>query len=90
MFGFQHLRYVYSKKFRRFTPSSISMGITYENLLDETEGLTDEQYHERLQVIGTNKIEIKMPSIWESLVAEFFSFFYIYQIMCYYVWYYFR
>ncbi|KAJ0389166.1 hypothetical protein ATCC90586_010414 [Pythium insidiosum] len=28
-----------------------------------------------------------MPSIGRSIVNEFFSFFYIYQLMCYYVWY---
>lgn len=87
---FQHLRYYYSEQSQRFIPGTISLGKTYRELHDEsTLGLSDSMHAERFDAIGANSIEIQMPSWITSCIGEFFTFFYIYQVMCYYVWYYF-
>ncbi|KAF1777064.1 P-type ATPase, cytoplasmic domain N [Phytophthora cactorum] len=76
---FQHLRYSFDDVEGKFIPGSVVLPDSYDKILDE--------HARRLDVVGRNAIEVEMPSWATSIVDEFFSFFYIYQLMCYYVWY---
>lgn len=85
---FQHLRYYYDEQTDRFVPGVVSIGQTYSDLRAESQGLSTAMQLQRLDTVGPNRIEIEMPPMVVSVVGEFFTFFYIYQIMCYYVWFY--
>ncbi|TYZ68913.1 hypothetical protein PybrP1_012251, partial [[Pythium] brassicae (nom. inval.)] len=84
---FQHLRYTFDDAEGRFVPGSVVLPDTYDRILSDSAGLTTVEHTRRLNVVGRNAIEVEMPSFGKSIVDEFFSFFYIYQLMCYYVWY---
>ncbi|GLE00553.1 hypothetical protein PINS_up009310 [Pythium insidiosum] len=84
---FQHLRYTYEESFGKFVPGHIELPDSFDEILIESKGLTNEEHSRRIELVGRNAIEVEMPSIGRSVVDEFFSFFYIYQLMCYYVWY---
>lgn len=84
---FQHLRYTFDEVEGKFIPGSVVMGDTYDAILAESTGLTTAEHTRRQDIVGFNAIEVEMPSWGKSTVEEFFSFFYIYQLMCYYVWY---
>ncbi|KAG2774185.1 putative cation-transporting ATPase 13A3 [Phytophthora cactorum] len=87
---FQHLRYVYNEELRQFIPTEISIGRTYADIgAAGNSGLTTIEAQKRLQTIGLNVVDVNMPSLLTSILHEFLTLFYIYQIMCYYVWYYF-
>lgn len=84
---FQHLRYTYDDVEGKFIPGSIVLPDSYDKILSDSQGLSNAEYARRLDIVGRNAIEVEMPSLPTSVVDEFFSFFYIYQLMCYYVWY---
>lgn len=84
---FQHLRYVYDELYGKFVPGSIPLPDTYAQILEHSEGLTSGEYAKRVSMVGKNKIEIQMPTATKSIVDEVFRFFYVYELMCYYVWY---
>jgi predicted P-type ATPase len=84
---FQHLRYTYDDVEGKFVPGSVVLPDSYDSIMANIEGLTTEEHVRRLDIVGKNAIQVEMPSIWRSIVDEFFSIFYIYQLMCYYVWY---
>ncbi|KAI9918223.1 hypothetical protein PsorP6_011522 [Peronosclerospora sorghi] len=86
---FQHFRYVYEEAEKRFVPGAVALGRTYEDIHEETCGLSDSEARHRINTVGPNAVDVEMPSLPVSIAQEFFSLFYIYQIMCYYVWYYF-
>ncbi|KAF1773495.1 P-type ATPase, cytoplasmic domain N [Phytophthora cactorum] len=87
---FQHLRYVYNEELRQFIPTEISIGRTYADIgAAGNSGLTTIEAQKRLQTIGLNVVDVNMSSLLTSILHEFLTLFYIYQIMCYYVWYYF-
>lgn len=85
---FQHLRYTFDEVEGKFIPGSVVLPDTYDVIAaNVNDGLTTEEHTRRLDIVGKNAIQVEMPSIWRSIVDEFFSVFYIYQLMCYYVWY---
>ncbi|KAE9088465.1 putative cation-transporting ATPase [Phytophthora fragariae] len=84
---FQHLRYSYDDVEGKFIPGSVVLPDTYDKILSDSQGLTTDEHARRQDVVGRNAIEVEMSSWATSVVDEFFSFFYIYQLMCYYVWY---
>eukprot|EP00644_Phytophthora_capsici_P011736 jgi/Phyca11/552998/estExt2_Genewise1Plus.C_PHYCAscaffold_500282 len=87
---FQHLRYIYSDETKEFIPTEISIGTTYADIgALGTTGLTTIEADSRIQKIGPNAVHVNMPSVLSSVLQEILTLFYIYQIMCYYVWYYF-
>ncbi|EGZ08658.1 hypothetical protein PHYSODRAFT_318641 [Phytophthora sojae] len=87
---FQHLRYIYNDESRRFVPSEISIGRTYADIgAAGGSGLSSVEAERRLHTIGLNVVDVAMPSLLSSILHEFLTLFYIYQIMCYYVWHYF-
>uniref|UniRef100_M4BQF0 P-type ATPase A domain-containing protein n=1 Tax=Hyaloperonospora arabidopsidis (strain Emoy2) TaxID=559515 RepID=M4BQF0_HYAAE len=86
---FQHLRYIYEENAQRFVPGVVALGRTYDDMHQEAGGLSDTEARLRINTVGPNSVDVEMPSLPVSIAHEFFKLFYIYQIMCYYVWYYF-
>ncbi|KAF4146277.1 E1-E2 ATPase [Phytophthora infestans] len=86
---FQHIRYVYEETEQRFVPGVVALGRTYDDMQQEASGLSDTEARHRINTVGSNSVDVEMPSLPVSMAQEFFTLFYIYQIMCYYVWYYF-
>ncbi|GMF15987.1 unnamed protein product [Phytophthora lilii] len=84
---FQHLRYVYEETEQRFVPGAVALGRTYDDMQNEASGLSDTEAKHRINTVGPNSVDVEMPSLPVSMAHEFFTLFYIYQIMCYYVWY---
>ncbi|DAZ98290.1 TPA: hypothetical protein N0F65_008876 [Lagenidium giganteum] len=84
---FQHLRYIYDEFYGKFVPGTIPLPETFEQFLEQSEGLNEVEYCRRLATVGKNSIEVPMPTMMQSIVQEVVSFFYIYELMCYYVWY---
>jgi predicted P-type ATPase len=84
---FQHLRYTFDDVEGKFVPGSVVLPDSYDKILADAQGLTSDEHRRRVDVVGRNAIEVEMPSWATSIVDEFFSFFYVYQLMCYYVWY---
>ncbi|KAG6616826.1 cation-transporting ATPase [Phytophthora cinnamomi] len=84
---FQRLRYTYDDVEGKFIPSSVVLQDTDDKILSDSQGLTNDEQARRQDIVGRIAIEVEMPSWVTSIVNEFFSFFYIYQLMCYYVWY---
>ncbi|GLE06646.1 hypothetical protein PINS_up016040 [Pythium insidiosum] len=83
---FQHLRYIYDELYGKFLPGGVPFPETYSQILEQSEGLIPHEVSRRLAIVGSNAIEVTMPSTAWSIVQEVFHFFYIYQAMCYYVW----
>uniref|UniRef100_H3H9K1 Cation-transporting P-type ATPase N-terminal domain-containing protein n=1 Tax=Phytophthora ramorum TaxID=164328 RepID=H3H9K1_PHYRM len=81
---FQHLRYVYEESEQRFVPGAVALGHTYEDIGHESSGLSDSEAKHRINTVGLNSVDVEMPSLPLSIAREFFTLFYIYQIMCYY------
>ncbi|KAF4315024.1 hypothetical protein JM18_009565, partial [Phytophthora kernoviae] len=86
---FQNLRYIYDDTEKCFVPGVVALAETHRDILHDANGLSTSEAERRLQTVGTNAMDVVMPSIAISVIQEFFTLFYIYQIMCYYVWYYF-
>ncbi|RLN44786.1 hypothetical protein BBJ29_009686, partial [Phytophthora kernoviae] len=86
---FQNLRYIYDDTEKHFVPGAVALAETHRDILRDADGLSTSEAERRLQTVGTNAMDVAMPSIAISVIQEFFTLFYIYQIMCYYVWYYF-
>ncbi|KAG7376334.1 hypothetical protein PHYPSEUDO_013718 [Phytophthora pseudosyringae] len=86
---FQHLRYTFDEVEGKFIPGSVVLPGSFDKILSDSQGLTSDEHARRLDIVGRNAIEVEMPSWATSVVDEFFSFFYIYQLACYFVWYYF-
>lgn len=90
---FQYVRYVYDENKHQFLPGSIEQcesSSTYATLIAKgVDGLDSQEAERRMSIVGPNAIDVTVPSMWTSLSNEFFSLFYVYQITCYYVWYYF-
>eukprot|EP00644_Phytophthora_capsici_P009380 jgi/Phyca11/563883/estExt2_Genewise1.C_PHYCAscaffold_130310 len=86
---FQHVRYVYEETEGRFVPGAVALGRTYDDMQQEAGGLSNTEATHRINTVGSNSVDVEMPSLPVSMAHEFFTLFYIYQIMCYYVWYYF-
>jgi predicted P-type ATPase len=87
---FQHLRYVYDGVAKEFVPAEVLVGRTYADIgAAGASGLTTAEAERRLQTIGLNVVDVSMPSLLTSVLREFLTLFNIYQILCYFVWYYF-
>lgn len=84
---FQHLRYIYDELYGKFMPGSLPFPETFAQILEQREGLHEAEYTRRTAIVGHNTIEVPMPSWKKSISTEVFQFFYVYQLMCYFVWY---
>ncbi|KAJ0409587.1 hypothetical protein P43SY_008459 [Pythium insidiosum] len=84
---FQHLRYIYDELYGKFLPGGVPFPETYAQILEQREGLVANEAVHRLSVVGNNHIELKIPTTWSFVIRELFQLFYIYQALCYSVWY---
>ena len=85
-FEFECQRYVLNSATQTFESPNISVGLTYEDIAAASEGLDEDEAAERLELIGPNKIPFEMDTKMEAVFKEFFSYFYLYQLLIYSVW----
>ncbi|RKP09111.1 hypothetical protein THASP1DRAFT_14697, partial [Thamnocephalis sphaerospora] len=88
-FEFQCTRYVHDEATGRFTPFTHDLGQTHRELRTHADGLTSKTAAYLRELLGPNFISVKVPSFPVAMMQEFRSFFYIYQVMCLWLWYYF-
>ncbi|GAA5816760.1 hypothetical protein MFLAVUS_010292 [Mucor flavus] len=84
-FEFQSTRY--NLKQNVFQPATVEMSMKPNDLLNSSHGLDSRTAASRLETLGPNFIEVKVPSFLKAFWEELTGFFYIYQIMilwCYY------
>uniref|UniRef100_K3WTC0 P-type ATPase A domain-containing protein n=1 Tax=Globisporangium ultimum (strain ATCC 200006 / CBS 805.95 / DAOM BR144) TaxID=431595 RepID=K3WTC0_GLOUD len=85
---FQHLRYIYDELYGKFMPGSLPFPETFAQIREQQrDGLYELEYTRRLAIVGQNTIAVPLPSWTHSVANEVFQFFYVYQVMCYAVWY---
>ncbi|KAJ2703883.1 hypothetical protein FB645_003760, partial [Coemansia sp. IMI 203386] len=80
-FTYQCTRYVYDDDMQQYSPFEFELGTRNKELLDCGDGLTSEEAAFRLELIGPNFIEVKVPGVFGAFAREFMSFFYIYQFI---------
>ncbi|KAJ2884231.1 hypothetical protein IWW38_005451, partial [Coemansia aciculifera] len=83
-------RYVLDQSSGRFQSHMFSLGDTHRALLENRSGLSSSEAQYRGSHIGENYIRVSVPSFPVAVLQEFFSFFYLYQLMCLWVWFYFN
>jgi Cation transporter/ATPase, N-terminus len=72
-------RYVYDEETGGFVPFTLVVGTTFGELLDQINGLTEEEVTLRRGHAGPNVIPLPKPSIIGCIYNEFSKSFYIYQ-----------
>ncbi|KAI9598633.1 hypothetical protein BDF19DRAFT_410707 [Syncephalis fuscata] len=88
-FEFQCTRYVQDSVTGKFAPYTHNLGRTYGELRSHASGLAANAATQLRDLLGPNFIRVDVPSFIAALFQEFRAFFYIYQVMCLWVWYYF-
>lgn len=88
-FEFQSTRYHYEATTQKFEPVNISTFFSMKphDLMSMKQGLDNATTQSRLQALGPNFIEVKVPSFLQALWEELTGFFYIYQLQilwCYF------
>ncbi|KAJ2559837.1 hypothetical protein EV175_000151 [Coemansia sp. RSA 1933] len=83
-------RYVLSERSGRFRCNSFALGGTHRELLSKRKGLTSGEAAHRAAQLGENFIRVAVPAFPLAMLQEVFSYFYLYQMMCMYVWFYFN
>ncbi|KAJ1982948.1 hypothetical protein H4R35_000074 [Dimargaris xerosporica] len=89
-FEFQCTRYVYHPQHDQFLPCQLTVGATHADLVAQRHGITSGTAARRQDAIGPNFIHVAVPNFARALLEEFLGFFYLYQMMCLWVWYYFN
>ncbi|KAI8099031.1 uncharacterized protein BX664DRAFT_320215 [Halteromyces radiatus] len=89
-FEYQCMRYVYNAQKTRFEPYEFDLGTTHRQLQGWADGVSSEEAFQRLELLGPNLIRVQVPSIPRAVIQEFASLLYLYQMMCMWVWYYFK
>ncbi|CAO3599019.1 unnamed protein product [Absidia cylindrospora] len=89
-FEYQCMRYVYNAQKSRFEPYEFDLGSTHRQLQGWANGVSSEEAYQRLELLGPNLIRVEVPSIPRAIIQEFASLLYLYQMMCMWVWYYFK
>ncbi|TYZ66974.1 hypothetical protein PybrP1_000300 [[Pythium] brassicae (nom. inval.)] len=84
---FQHMRYLFDELYGKFMPGSLPFPDTFAKILEQRDGLQEAEYARRTAIVGHNSIQVPMPSWKQSVSQEVFQFFYVYQLMCYLIWY---
>ncbi|KAJ2359019.1 hypothetical protein IWW50_000275 [Coemansia erecta] len=90
MIDYRCTRYVMTEKTGSFECHAFALGDTHRALLDCHRGLSTAEAEERLARIGENFIRVYVPSFPAGLLEELFSFFYLYQLSSFWVWFYFN
>lgn len=81
-FYYRMRRFVYDDhdgKTSSFQPGTISIGKTLGDMLDQRNGLSSDEAKKRLGLTGPNRIPMRKPTIFGSIVQEFSKPFYLYQ-----------
>ncbi|KAJ2368031.1 hypothetical protein H4S01_001815, partial [Coemansia sp. RSA 2610] len=86
-FTYQCTRYVLDEQTQQYAPYEFDLGSGHRGLIDQAGGLSSTEASYRLELVGPNFIEVKVPNIFGAFAREFLSFFYIYQIMMLWVFY---
>ncbi|KAJ2827433.1 hypothetical protein IWW50_001891, partial [Coemansia erecta] len=86
-FTYQCTRYVLDEQTKQYAPYEFDLGTSHRGLIDQASGLSSTDAAYRLELVGPNFIEVKVPNILGAFVREFLSFFYIYQLMILWVYY---
>ncbi|KAJ1975174.1 hypothetical protein H4R34_004436 [Dimargaris verticillata] len=89
-FEFQCTRYVYHPQHDQFLPCQLTVGDTHAGLFAQRHGISSDTAARRQDAIGPNFIHVAVPNFARALLEEFLGFFYLYQMMCLWVWYYFN
>ncbi|DAZ99712.1 TPA: LOW QUALITY PROTEIN: hypothetical protein N0F65_000890 [Lagenidium giganteum] len=96
---FQYLRFSFMDEYNRFMPGTIAKtvtGMSFAHIHADamaSDGLSLDDIVMRRNVVGSNELSVTMPTKVESIYEEVLGatswrFFYIYQLLCYYIWYY--
>ncbi|KAJ2122022.1 hypothetical protein IW147_003721, partial [Coemansia sp. RSA 720] len=80
-FTYQCTRYVLDEQTQQYAPYEFDLGTSHRRLIEQADGLSGAEVAYRLELVGPNFIEVKVPSIPVAFAREFVSFFYIYQVM---------
>ncbi|KAL1914669.1 uncharacterized protein VTP21DRAFT_8080 [Calcarisporiella thermophila] len=89
-FEYQCTRFVYNDQSNQYHPYVFELGRDGESLLRQGGGLSEEESDFRRALLGPNFIRVHVPNFLGGLMREFTSFFYVYQMMCLWVWFYFQ
>ncbi|KAJ2780635.1 hypothetical protein H4R18_003339 [Coemansia javaensis] len=74
----------------RFAASAFALGETHDALLAHARrGLSAREARRRLAWLGENFIRVRVPRFPEAFAREVFGYFYLYQMLCFWVWCYF-
>lgn len=88
-FVFECTRYMIVPATDRYDRASIKCRDTHSQILSSANGLSSAEHVERLDAGGENIIPFDVDSWSEAAAAEFLSMFYLYQLLIYYVWFWF-
>ncbi|KAJ2627719.1 hypothetical protein IW137_005576, partial [Coemansia sp. RSA 1287] len=80
-FTYQCTRYVFDEQTQQYAPYEFDLGTSHRRLIQQADGLSGAEVAYRLELVGPNFIEVKVPSIPAAFVREFVSFFYLYQLI---------
>ncbi|KAJ1895725.1 hypothetical protein LPJ81_004899, partial [Coemansia sp. IMI 209127] len=83
-------RYVLGARSGRFQCNAFTLGSTHMELLANRNGLSSSEAARRAARLGENLIRVAVPAFPLAMLHEVFSYFYLYQMMCMYVWFYFN
>nr|CCA23951.1 cationtransporting ATPase putative [Albugo laibachii Nc14] len=83
----EHFRYIYDEFARKFVPGVIVLPDTIHQLHAEGHyGLTTRESQRRIDILGPNTLHLRMPSLFQLFLHELGSLFNVYQLLCYFVW----
>jgi len=88
-FVFECTRYMIDPGADRYDGASVTCSDTHSRILSSMKGLSSAEHVERLDAGGENIIPFDVDSWSEAAAAEFLSMFYLYQLLIYYVWFWF-
>ncbi|KAJ1774813.1 hypothetical protein LPJ67_006754, partial [Coemansia sp. RSA 1938] len=80
-FTYQCTRYVFDEQTQQYAPYEFDLGTSHRRLIQQADGLSGAEVAYRLELVGPNFIEVKVPSIPAAFAREFVSFFYLYQLI---------
>ncbi len=90
-FYFRFRRYIYNDDLNRFIPGffDVSRDTAYGSWLDKSylhRGLSQEEAVKRLGIVGPNVLDLKKPTLFSAISAEFSKTFYLYQTFMIWIW----
>jgi cation-transporting ATPase 13A3/4/5 len=83
---FECVRYVYDERHRTFLPYNFNVGPSFADLHKQSNGLTTNDAHQRMELVGPNAIHFEGDTFAIGLVKEFSGIFYLYQMMTLWIW----